>query len=216
LVNNEQYFLLPQFLERPENEVFVDLGAYVGDSVEQYINKKSGVFGKIYAFEPDTINFKALNHRAMRLKSEWGFSDNKLTLINGGVGAKKELMYLSPPPPPVNFTENSLNSARLGANFASDRTDGIEVMVYTLDDYFKEQKLSFIKADIESYEMDMLYGAESIIKRDKPLLAICIHHNSLDYYKIPLIIKNLCNDYKLKIRQHSYTYDETVLYAYIN
>jgi hypothetical protein len=72
-VSNEQYFLLPQFLERSEQEVFVDLGAYVGDSLEQYINKKSGVFGKIYAFEPDTLNFSALKHRSVRLKMNGGF-----------------------------------------------------------------------------------------------------------------------------------------------
>jgi len=97
VVNNEQYFLLPQFLERSEKEVFVDLGAYVGDSIEQYINKKSGAFGKIYAFEPDTINFSALKHRSARLKNEWAFPENKLTLVNGGVGSKTERVYLSPP-----------------------------------------------------------------------------------------------------------------------
>jgi len=99
-VNNEQYFLLPQFLVRSEKEVFVDLGAYVGDSIEQYINRKLGVFGKIYAFEPDTINFSALKHRSARLKNEWAFSEDKLTLVYGGVGLKTERMYLSPPPPP--------------------------------------------------------------------------------------------------------------------
>jgi hypothetical protein len=100
LVNNEQYFSLSQFSEYSEKEVFVDLGAYVGDTVEQYINKKTGMFGKIYAFEPDTINFSALKHRSTRLKNEWGLSEHKLTLINGGVGAKTERMYLTLPPPP--------------------------------------------------------------------------------------------------------------------
>jgi len=88
-------------------------------------------------------------------------------------------------------------------------------MVYTLDDYFKEQKVSFIKADIESYELDMLHGAESVIKRDRPLLAICIYHNASDMFTIPLFIKELCGDYKLKIRHHTYSLLDTVLYAYI-
>ena len=213
LVSNESYFILPRFLERSEKEVFVDLGAYVGDSIEQYINKKLGVFGKIYAFEPDELNFSALQHRSARLKNEWALSEQKLIIVNGGVGSKTERMYLSPPPN-IN-TENNINSARLGATFASDKTDGKEVMVYTLDDYFKEQKISFVKADIESYELDMLCGAESVIKRDRPLLAVCIYHNASDMFTIPLFIKELCSDYKLKIRHHTYDYAETVLYAYI-
>jgi FkbM family methyltransferase len=216
LVSNDQYFLLPRFLERSEKEVFVDLGAYVGDSIEQYINKKSGVFKKIYAFEPDELNFSGLKHRATRLKNEWVFSDNKLTLVDGGVGSKTERIYL-PPPPPVSNAENSLGSAKLGANLINnDKIDGTEVMIYAMDDYFKEQKVSFIKADIESYELDMLCGAEAVIKRDRPLLAVCIYHNASDMFTIPLFIKELYSDYKLKIRQHSYNYDETVLYAYVS
>jgi hypothetical protein len=97
----------------------------------------------------------------------------------------------------------------------TDKTDGTEeIPLYALDDYFKEQKVSFIKADIESYELDMLRGAESIIKRDKPLLAVCIYHNASDMYTIPLFIKELNNNYKLKIRHHTYSLLDTVLYAY--
>jgi len=87
-------------------------------------------------------------------------------------------------------------------------------MVYAIDDFFKEQQVSFLKADIESFELDMLRGAESVIKRDKPLLAICIYHNASDMFTIPLYIKELCSDYKFKIRQHAYDFAETVLYAY--
>jgi FkbM family methyltransferase len=213
LVSNDQYFLLSQFLERSEKEIFVDIGAYVGDTVEKYINKKSGVFGKIFALEPDTINFMALQHRSMRLKNEWGFSENKLALINGAVGSKTERMYLSSPA--NNNAENNLSSARLGAILASDKSDGAEVMVYALDDYFKEQKVSFIKADIESFELDMLHGAKTVIKRDKPLLAVCIYHNASDMFSVPLFIKKLNNDYNLKMRHHTYDFADTVLYAYI-
>ena len=89
-----------------------------------------------------------------------------------------------------------------------------EVTVYALDDYFREQRISFIKADIESYELDMLHGAESVIKRDKPLLAVCHHHSASDMFMVPLFIREICKDYKLKMRHHKYSLMETVLYAY--
>jgi hypothetical protein len=88
-------------------------------------------------------------------------------------------------------------------------------MVYALDDYFKQKKIDFLKADIESYEMNMLYGAESIIKRDNPLLAVSIYHNASDMFNIPLLVKQLCKEYKLKIRHHTFEWYDTVLYAYI-
>jgi FkbM family methyltransferase len=216
-VSNEQYFLLPQFIEHSAREIFVDLGAYVGDTVEQYINKKSGIFGGIYAFEPDAVNFSALKHRAARLKNEWAFSDNKLTLVNGGVGSVSEQRYLSAPPPAVAGTdETAFDSARLGANFVTDRNEGAAtVTVYALDDYFKERRVNFIKADIESYELDMLHGARSVIKRDRPKLAVSIYHGASDMFTIPLCVRELCDDYKFKIRHHKYQYDDTVLYAYM-
>jgi FkbM family methyltransferase len=213
MISSEQYFSLPRFLERSEKEIFVDIGAYVGDTIEKYINKKSGVFGKIYAFEPDTTNFSALQHRSARLKNEWGFFDHKLTLVSGAIGLKTRRMYLSSPA--NKNAENNSSSARFGAILANGRTDGAEVMVYALDDYFNEVKVSFIKADIESFELDMLHGAETIIKRDRPLLAVCIYHNASDMFTIPLFIKELNNDYALKIRHYNYDFAETVLYAYI-
>jgi FkbM family methyltransferase len=218
IVSNEQYFLLPQFLERSEKEVFVDIGAYVGDTVEQYINKKSGIFGKIYAFEPDTLNFSALNYRSLRLKKEWAFSDDKLTLIHAGVGAKTErkLFMTQHVGGDAGGGGGISSSARLGANFVADKKENAEeIMIYTIDDYFNNQQVGFIKADIESYELDMLHGAESVIKRDKPLLAISIYHNASDIFTIPLFIKQLCGSYILKIRHHKYKFDDTVLYAYV-
>lgn len=59
-----QYFALPQFRVRRSNEVFVDCGAFVGDTIEQYIWKMDGVFKKI-AFEPDPSNFDAMKKESV-------------------------------------------------------------------------------------------------------------------------------------------------------
>ena len=212
IVSNNQYFMPPQFFGRSENEIFVDIGAYVGDTVEEYLRNKSGVFGKIYAFEPDTLNFQALSCRSERLRREWGLSNERLTLVHGGVGARTEKKSFFAPP---DLTGLAPASARLGATFLADSTEGAEeVMIYAIDDYFKEQNVSFIKADIESYELEMLRGAESVIKRDKPLLAICLYHNATDMFLIPMFVKELYKDYKIKIRHYRYSFMETILYAY--
>lgn len=61
----------------------------------------------------------------------------------------------------------------------------------------------------------MLLGAEKGIKRYKPLLAICIYHNAMDFYEIPMLIKRMVPEYKLAVRHHKETLSETVLYAYV-
>ena len=45
----DQYFCLPRFCGS-ENEIYVDAGAFVGDSIEKFIWAQNGVFVKIYGF----------------------------------------------------------------------------------------------------------------------------------------------------------------------
>ena len=87
-------------------------------------------------------------------------------------------------------------------------------MVYALDDYFKDKSVTFIKADIESYELDMLIGAEKIIRRDRPKLAIAIYHNASDMYQILLWLHSLGMGYKFAVRHHTPDLYDTILYAY--
>lgn len=53
---------------RNAREIFVDCGAYVGDTMEQYLGIKEGVFNEIYAFKPYPGNVIALSKRAERLR----------------------------------------------------------------------------------------------------------------------------------------------------
>ena len=62
--------------------------------------------------------------------------------------------------------------------------------------------------------MSMLRGAKKIISRDKPKMAICRYHNLTDYYEIPLFLKQLVPEYKMKVRHHSTGFTETVLYCW--
>jgi hypothetical protein len=46
--------------------IFIDGGAYDGDTITQYINACGGEYARIYAFEPDLCNFKKLKQFAGR------------------------------------------------------------------------------------------------------------------------------------------------------
>ena len=203
----DQYFCLRPFLDRNPNEVFVDLGAYVGDTIEQYIWLKSGVFSKIFAFEPESRNMEALQYRLDRLCKEWAISKDRIIPVNAGIGRCSEKLSIA---------NSNADSPSLGANFLATEGKNIEqVQIFSIDDYFANQTVSFIKADIESFELDMLMGAEKTILQNRPLLAISIYHNATDMWRIPLWLSKTLPDYTFKIRHHSLCLlAETILYAY--
>lgn len=91
----------------------------------------------------------------------------------------------------------------------------IKICANSIDNVHAQDKVTFIKMDIEGSEKKALQGAESVIKKNRPKLAICIYHNPEDLYEIPFLIKEMVPEYKLYIRHHSDTYAETVVYATI-
>ena len=54
----------------------------------------------------------------------------------------------------------------------------------SLDDFFDDKQLDFIKMDIEGEELLAMYGSEKILKRGKLRASICTYHNKGDYEKI--------------------------------
>ena len=59
---DHQYFALPEFMkDLYYQEVFVDCGAFIGDTIENYLKERGGVFQKIYAFEPNNSIYEALS-----------------------------------------------------------------------------------------------------------------------------------------------------------
>ena len=201
-ISSDVYFKMPMFRMMTDKEVFVDCGAFVGDTVEQYLFSHGGMFGKIFAFEPDRINFDAMTARVERLNKEWALTADKIQPINAGVG--------------LTTTKGVIeNHNGLGTNISEDTNlIGDAIKIYALGDFFKDQRIDFLKADIESFELDMLQGAEKIIRRDMPKIAVCIYHNSSDIYQILLWLNSLNLGYKFSVRHHSPAYFDTVLYAY--
>ena len=70
-----------------------------------------------------------------------------------------------------------------------------------------------MKADVESYEYQVLRGAEKTIRNFKPKLIICLYHNTFDFVQIPLMVKKMNPEYKIYVRQHADTWYDTIMYA---
>lgn len=188
------------------NEVYVDAGAFDGDSITQFI-KKNFNFKKIYAFEADRKNYEMLRNSYIYQ----AFKD-KIEIFNRGVWDQFETVY---------FVEGMETSSSAVSESGLDMTDdsGVNMQIGSVEcvplDAVISEKVTFIKMDIEGSEMKALSGARRLITTYKPKLAICIYHKLDDLWKIPQYIHSLVPEYKFYVRHHSILYVDTVLYATI-
>ena len=204
IVDENQYFPTVEFGTPDNKRVFVDCGAYVGDSIERYIWKNEGCFNKIYAFEPDMGNVNALNYRLERLKREWNISDERIKVFPYGVSDNNQASFVE------HYNANNGFGSKI-VNVKNANSDDCRIVTI---DSIVDSEYSFLKADIESYEYKMLLGAQKTIKKFSPKLAVCIYHNAVDFYEIPLLINSFNKDYKFSVRHYTGTVSDTVLYAY--
>ena len=177
-----------------ENEVVVDCGAYTGDSFIDFIGflKDHGIasFGKYFALEPDPGNYKTLCDTVKDI-------DNVETFCLGAFDKKCTLSFCT--------GEDEHSSVSEKGNAMID--------VDTIDDLAGDEKVTFIKMDIEGSELNALYGARETILKNKPRLAICVYHRQEHLISIPKYILSLVPEYKLYLRSYDPTGVETVLYA---
>ncbi len=206
---DNQYFCRPRFRYiHGEKGAFVDCGAFVGDTLDVMIKNSLGTAPRIYAFEPGEKAFAALRKRASVLCEIWAMESDRVVCEKMGVGEKSCVLPY--------FDDN--NSPEGNHIIQAPVTAGDGVKVVSLDEYFLERgetNISFIKADIEGSEWDMLHGAKNTIRNCKPKLAICIYHSIFDFFRIPLYLKGLVPEYKFEVRHHSLFGEETVLYCHV-
>lgn len=89
-----------------------------------------------------------------------------------------------------------------------------------IDDMFFDTALTLINMDIEGAEQNTIMSAEAVIKRDEPVLAICVYHKPEDISELIRIIHNISTHYSFYLRKYpNYPYhrynskEELVLYA---
>lgn len=186
---DSQYFE-KDIITLSKEEVFIDGGAYIGDTVDEILIQTKGEFEEIYSFEPETSK-----HKEFEFKFK---SDPRIKLVRKGLWDKEEVLKFN--------AQNTLGSGL-------DENGNIEVPVTSIDYTLNGQKATYIKMDIEGAELEGLEGAKNTILNNRPKLAICVYHKPLDIVDIPIYIKNLIPDYKIYLRHYSDHAYETVCYA---
>jgi FkbM family methyltransferase len=186
-----QYF--PEGMFKFSNhESFFDCGAFIGDTIAEFLKATGGSYRHIWAAEPDRSNYEQLMKYVR---------DEKLTridVVNKGIYSHAgELPF------------------REGGNMLSMISESADryIKVDTIDHIVGDHPVTYIKMDVEGVELMALKGAEQTIRRNLPVLGVSIYHKERDLIDIPLYIKEIVPEYKFYFRVHKKIAIDTVLYA---
>jgi FkbM family methyltransferase len=163
-----------------EGLTMCDVGAYTGDTLEQWLDSYGEKLKIYYGFEPDKRQFEELSHKVDEL----------------GV-REKSIIY------PVGLGDQNASLRFMPDGEGGRIADEGDVVVETAR--LDALKLDIggqlcIKMDIEGFELNALRGAAETIRTYRPELAVCLYHKLNDIYEIPRYIKQLVPEYNCVIR----------------
>lgn len=187
----EQYNIKNIF-EVSNDSVVFDVGAWKGDTA-YFFSKRCSDKAKIYAFEPDKNAYDTLK----MIKEKYKL--NNVILENVLFSNKNEVIDF------VSMTPN---------------TPTVQMNAITVDAFVEEnniERIDYLKMDVEGAEMHILEGSINTIKKFRPYLAIAIYHGGElfmeDFYKVPIFIKEITENYEYYIRTFSPWGGETILFC---
>ena len=192
LYSSRHYFPedLP-FFKPVQKDVFIDGGAYTGDTLAHIVSMTGGRGCALYfAFEPDERNAARLIDYVERTKL------GSVKVFRRGLWSKGGRLP---------FQDRGEPWSSVG------QEQSVEIDAGTIDEL--GVAASFIKMDIEGSEYEALKGAKTTLRTHKPKLAIAVYHKLSDLTTIPAYIRELCPGYRFYFRIHSLFSEEMVLYA---
>lgn len=166
-----------------KDETYVDLGAYDGDTIKEFLNYTDFSYKKIIALEPDGKNFKKIQ----RFVQEAGLEN--VHLLNKGIWSE----------------EGILSFAASGGRQSALQSDGkVEVLVDSVDHIMQGKQVSYMKLDVEGAEFEALSGAAETIDKWTPKLFVAAYHRDNDLWRLPLLLWQLNKNYNIYLRKHPY------------
>ena len=177
-----------------DGDYIIDAGACYGDTALHF-SKMIGEKGKVFSFEllEENINIFNKNMEINNIKN--------VSLSNKIIWDKDDEI--------LNFAIN-------GPGSSVHDTGTLQFKSITIDSFIKQEnteKVDFIKMDIEGSELKALIGAEEVLRKYTPKLAISVYHKVQDLYEIPEYLDSLQLGYSFYLDHTTIHNEETVLYA---
>ena len=186
-----------EIIKLKNNEVFLDVGAYKGKDIVEFVRRTKGKYDSIIALEPDkktlpilqkTVDCHGIKDVEVHVKGAW----NKRAFLHFDDGREG----------------SSRVSETAGVAFPST-----SIEVDTIENVLQERRVTYISMDIEGAEHNAILGAEQAIKEWRPKIAVCVYHKREDLFDLLLLLKTFVPEYQFYLRHYSDNQTETVLYA---
>ena len=178
-----------------QDTVFVDCGAFDGDTVRDFIERRAGSFRKIFAFEPDPSNFQKLKASVSSYPES---TRGKICIFHAAAGERKSQM---------RFNATGTQAATIAER------GGFTVDCIPLDDVIENELHGYVKMDVEGGELNVLKGARRTIKKASVIWAVTTEHRYNDLWQLPHFIHSVSQEYRFYLRPHSYEGLDLVCYA---
>jgi FkbM family methyltransferase len=163
---------------------YADLGAYNGDTIRELLNY-SETLSYAVAFEPDKRSFKKLNEYC-----ETEGRIKELQPLHAAAWSEDTVLSFS--------NEGNRNSGL----FAKGKVEDISARA--LDSVLDGRGVDYIKFDVEGAEAEAIKGCKKTIAHYRPKLLVSIYHRSEDIFALPLMLAEMCPDYKFYLRRYPY------------
>ena len=162
------------------NEVYVDLGAYNGDTVDEFLHYTGGSYRKIVALEPNAGNCAKLRAHCADMP--------RVELWQLGAWDRNTVL---------RFNNKAGRSSAIAPQ-------GVETRVAAVDSILCGTSATYVKADVEGADWETLIGMRETLRRCKPKLNFAAYHRFEDLFRLPLLITRLNPAYKIYLRHHPY------------
>ena len=166
-------------------EVYMDLGAYNGDTIQELGRLTDWQWREVLAVEPDRRNCRKLRLLADEL-AEKGLT---VEVHEAGIWSEQGELGFS--------DSGGRQSTFIGAEKKT-------VPVTTIDDVAAGRQVTMIKMDVEGAEVQAIAGGRQTIGECKPKLFVAAYHYDVDLFRLPLLLWELVPEYKIYLRKHPY------------
>ena len=187
-----QYFP-SDFFPLSAEECFVDCGAFDGDTLTSFLRKSDGHFRRYIALEPEPENVSKIDSAVARDP----YLRGRVQVHKVAVGSRREVLRFH----------------AAGDSSVISSTGELEIQCEMLDALLKNETPTFIKMDIEGFELEALGGGRQSIQRCRPKLAVCVYHRPDHLWRIPLALNELLPGSRMTMRSYLVDGFDTVCYC---
>src|SRR5919108_2279201 len=183
-------------LFRPrEGDIVIDVGAHIG-KYTLIASKRVGPNGKVVAIEADPDNFDALNRNIQLNKL------SNVIALNYAVYSKEKEIKLYLPSGGGESSYTKYNTIMF--NRAQGEKKFLEVKANTLDslllsNMIRQEKVNWIKIDVEGAEYEVLKGAKDILSKCSDIALLIEIHNLSPGFNLYKPINEFLSLYDFKI-----------------